>query len=35
LQSERTRKNAGLAEFQYGRYGSRGKRLWRFILMVC
>jgi hypothetical protein len=27
LQSERTRKNAGLAEFQYGRYGSRGKRL--------
>jgi hypothetical protein len=27
LQSERIRKNTGLAEFEYGRYGSRGKKL--------
>jgi len=27
LQSERIRKNSGLAEYQYGRYGSKGKKL--------
>lgn len=27
LHSERLRNNTGLAEFQYGRYGSRGKKL--------
>ena len=34
LQSERIRKNTGLAEYQYGRYGSRGKKLWPYTSMV-
>jgi hypothetical protein len=33
MSSEYMRRKTGLAEYEYGRYGSRGKKLWQFTLM--